>query len=80
MLSSALTVVHVRHNATLTAWYKFENERSCDVKYAEYRAEAGYNDIGLYDTSPITSHILSQLTITLHSSVITTSVYTTPRL
>jgi hypothetical protein len=46
----------------------------------------GYNDNGLYDTSPIASDIpavpinSSLLTITLHSPVITTSVYTTPRL
>jgi len=64
------------HGTAKFAWSDMDNPRN--------RVQPGYNNIGLYDTSLITSVVLpinsSLLTVMLHCSVITTSVYTTPRL
>jgi hypothetical protein len=50
------------------------------INHYSNTAEPGYNDIGLYDASPITSDIVvpinsTLLTITLYPSFITTLVY-----
>jgi hypothetical protein len=56
------------------------SEENVSKSKTENTVEPGYNDIGLYDTSPIASEIVvpinsSLLNITLQYSVIITLVY-----
>ena len=75
-LNVKLTVRQVVYLVRISLWEKLKRNT----------VEPGYNNIGLYDTSLITSDIggttinSSLLIVTLYSPVLTTSVYTTPRL